>query len=495
MMAIGGYMALTFADGITTDAFYSELLESHPLDKVEQLRGHRGLGLRGETGGVFPRKRWLRDVSSALASLRSRVGFFQGSNAWVLSGRRTVSGLPILANDPHIDFGIPGTWYEAHLISARHEIYGHFIAGIPFPIIGHNRDKAWALTMAQIDDMDLYAETFHPQEPDLVMYRGRWVGVKKYREKIKVKGGQDVGVDIVVTPHGPLIDSTKHAVRDKHVSLKWSYYHPENDALGAFYKLARAGGVEEMKEALAYAAAPPMSVTWIDSGGHIAWKVLGKLPLRQGFHGGQILDGTSGRHEYARYLSAQENPGRDDPAEGLIVTANYHHPEYDGPLALGGYWHPSERFERIHRLLAKKDKWSLKELKEIQTDRHVPVFDRVVPILLQAMDGQEEALGTRGRRILRKIGDWRGGSGVESTASSIYHMWKYWVAREALWDELGERHYREFHKTSDSQHFFKRLIADEGSLWWDDVGTGEVRESRRDIIRRAFQKAVARLDE
>ena len=496
LMAIGGYMALTFADGITTDALYSELLGRYSPEQIDQLRvrheSDQSDRVGQKTGHTTPRPEWFRDVTQALASLQTQVGFFRGSNSWVLAKKRSKSGMPLLANDPHIAFASPGTWYEAHLSSPDYEIYGHFIAGIPFPILGHNRDKAWALTMAQVDDMDLYEETFHPQDPSLVMYRGKWVKVQKYNEKIRVKGEKDVDITVTVTPHGPLIDATKHAIKGKHVSLKWSYYHPENDGLTAFYKLAQAKTKEQMKEALSYAAAPPMNVSWIDKQGNISWKILGKLPLRQGFHGRQILDGSSGKHEYTRYLSARENPGIDNPKSGVIVTANYY-PEYDGKIPLDGYWQSSERFERISKLLATQEKWSLEELKRVQTDQHVGIFDFIVPIFLAAM--QNQPLGEREGKIINYLKAWRGESGVDSVASSIYHMWQSWIAREALFDNLGEKHYRVFHKTADSQHFFKTLITQEKNLWWDDSNTPDVIETRRDIIRRAFKKMVAKLSE
>ncbi len=499
IMAIGGYMALGFANGITTDALYSELLESYPQDMIDQLRirhtNDRNERIRQKTSYTPPRPQWYRDLTQTLASLQAQVGFFHGSNSWVLAGKRSKTGRPLLANDPHIAFSSPGTWYEAHLTSPHYEIYGHFITGIPFPIMGHNRDKAWALTMAKIDDMDLYVETFNPQNPEQVMYRGEWVEVQKYRENIKVRGGKDMDITVTVTPHGPLIDSTKHAVKGQHISLKWSYYHPDNNGLAAFYKLSRATTLEQMKEALAHATAPPMNVSWIDRRGNIAWKVLGKLPLRRGFHGGQILDGSSGKHEYDRYLSAAENPGLDNPESGVIVTANYY-PEYNGPFTLDGYWEPSERFERINRLLSAREKWSLEELKRVQTDQHVSLHQRFVPIFLQAMQGHSAApFNQRERQILGILKDWRGDSGKDSVASSIYHMWQYWTAREALFDNLGEKHYRTFHKSADSQHFFKTLITQENNIWWDDSNTPQVQESRTDIIRRAFKKAVERLTE
>ncbi len=495
LMGISGYMALSFAEGIIADPLFSDLLNQYPREAVDKLRirhlNDKNIVTEQKAVNYRLNKQWYRDILEAHDFLRDSLGLFHGSNSWVLAGHRSKSGFPLLANDPHVAFSSPGIWYEAHLKAPDYEIYGHFIPGVPFPGMGHNRESAWAVTMAQIDDMDLYLEKFNPQNDNEVMFKNKWVEVKKYEELIKVKGDDDVRTTVVVTPHGPLIDQTKYGVEGKNVALKWSYHHPENNIMTAFYKLSKAKTLAEMKEALSYGGSPLLNVSWADREGNIAWKVLGKIPVRRGFRGHQILEGWSGRHEYARYFTPEENPGLENPRSGLIVTANYY-PQYNGPLPIDGYWQPGERLERIHDFLAKQKRWSLEELKTLQTDRYVTTFYWMVPILLQGIDKPEGAIEEQALNQLRR---WRGNSDVGSVGSSIYHMWTHYLGKEALLDDLGEERYKAFNKIADFWNFFKTFITRKESPWWDDSGTPDTKETRQDVIRRSFKIAIKKLTE
>ncbi len=489
-MAISGYLALSFGEGIIADPLYTDLLNDLPKDLVDKMwireKNDKNIVTDQRTVNVRIKDQpWYGKFLEAQNYFRDVLGLFHGSNSWVLSGKRSASGFPLLANDPHVAFSNPSVWYEAHLKSPEHEIYGHYIPLIPFPAMGHDSFRGWAITMSEIDDMDLYEEKVN--ELGQVQFRGKWVPLIEEKEIIKVKGGKDLEMIVKRTPHGPLINGTKFEVEGKKIALKWSYHHPENDVATALYKLSHTKKLSDLDGALKHGATPGLNVSWVDAEGNIAWRVMGKIPIRRGFKGNQILEGWNGRHEYERYFDIKEHPGVINPKSGVIVTANYR-PEYNGPLPLEGYWQPGERFERIYDLLKVKEKWSLNEMKEIQNDQFVVTGSKMRDVLLKEVipHTQEE------RNIIALFKEWKGESHTDSFGSSLYHMWTHHLGKLAFHDELGETRYVAYNKVADFWNFFKTFIFDEDSILWDNKKT-KIKESRNDIVNESFRVAISRL--
>jgi penicillin amidase len=497
-MAISGYMALSFAEGIIADSLFSELYAEFPKEMVDQVlikhRGDKNLitekyahtdKIKNTVVAKPTREQWFKDLTSFLAEFEDNFGLFHGSNSWVLGPSRSKSGYPLLANDPHVAFSNPSVWYEAHIKYPGYEIYGHYLPLVPFPAMGHDMNRGWAVTMAEMDDLDLYQEKID-WDKKKVMYRNKWVPLKIEKEVIKVKGKEDVEIEVVTTPHGPLIDGTEYGKKDKHLAVKWSYYHPQNDVATAFYKMAHSKELSDMKEAIKLAATPGLNVSWVDRKGNIAWHVLSKIPLRpKGVTGETILEGWSGRHEYKRYLTIDENPHLYNPKSGLIVTTNYY-PEYKSKYPLSGYWQPSERFERISDLLEAKEKWDLEDLKAVQNDQYIVTADEHLSILLGSLKTGGTSQQQQAVEILKS---WDGKSSAKDVGPSIYYTWTKEIMKEAMKDELGEDRYKSLNSVADGWHFFKTFIKNASSKWWDDVKTSE-KETREDIIVRAFNNTL-----
>lgn len=491
-MAISGYLALSFGEGLIADPLYTDLINDFPKEVVDKMwireKNDKNIITKQKSVSLRLKEQpWYGKFLEAQNYFRDVLGLFHGSNSWVLSGKRSTSGFPILANDPHVAFSNPTVWYEAHLKSPEYEIYGHYVPLMAFPSMGHDRFRGWAVTMSEIDDMDLYEEKIN--ELGQVQYKGKWVPLVEEKEVIKVKGSRDLEMLVKRTPHGPLINGTKYEVTGKNVALKWSYHHPENDVATAFYKLSHSKKVEDLDDALKHGATPGLNVSWVDRSGNIAWRVMGKIPIRRDFLGNQILEGWSGRHEYERYFKISEHPGVINPKSGVIVTANYR-PEYNGKLPLEGYWQPGERFERIYDLLKTKDKWSLEEMKKIQNDQHVVTGVDMRDLLLKEL----VPITVEEKSIVENFKTWDGQSHKESFGSALYHMWTHHLGKLAVHDELGETRYIAFNKVADFWNFFKTFLYDEESVFWDDVKT-KTKETRKDLINKAFRVAISRLKE
>lgn len=488
-MAISGYMALSFAEGIIADSLFSELYADFPKDMIDEVlvkhRGDKNLITKNFVDANPVKQQWFKDLTSFLNEFEENFGLFHGSNSWVLGPNRSKSGYPLLANDPHVAFSNPSVWYEAHIKYPGYEIYGHYLPLVPFPAMGHDMNRGWAVTMAEMDDLDIYQEKID-WDKKKVMFKNKWVPLKIEKEIIKVKGSKDKIIEVVTTPHGPLIDGTEYGRKDKHLSVKWSYHHPENDVATAFYKLSYSKNVSDLKHALKHAATPGLNVSWVDREGNIAWHVLSKVPLRpEGVTGETILEGWSGKHEYLRYFTIDENPHSYNPKSGVIVTTNYR-PEFESRHKLYGYWQPSERFERISNLLAKKEKWSLEELKIIQNDHHVVTSLDHLSILLGNLKVEDSRKHNKVVEILKR---WTGESSAKDVGPSIYYTWTKEIMKKTMLDDLGPDRYKALNRVADGWHFFKTLLKNPNSKWWDIKET-KIKESREDIITSAFSSTI-----
>jgi penicillin amidase len=252
-VSMTGYLAYSFAAAFKTEpvmTFIRDKLgapylrafdtEWHPLGVVQPL---------ALTDGDWNSLNRVAEVSRQSMDLLG-VPLFQGSNAWAISGKRTASGKPLLAGDPHVGFSVPAVWYEAHLTAPGFDLYGHFQALNPFALLGHNTQFGWSLTMFENDDIDLVAEQGNPSNPNQIWYQDQWTDLKARTETIAVKDADSVQLRLRTSPRGPIItDAFKDNFGRTPVSLWWTYLQTENPLLDAFYELNRASTRDKARTA------------------------------------------------------------------------------------------------------------------------------------------------------------------------------------------------------------------------------------------------------
>ena len=492
MVGISGYLALTFAEGLLSDPAYTYLANKLPLNQVDELFSRRDLwvGKKQVTAKLDIGAEYFQAIDHALDGIRNTVGLFHGSNSWVLAGNRTESGFPILANDPHIAYSIPPTWYEAHIITPEWESYGHYMPLVPFPGLHHNRDHGWAITMSEVDDLNLYVEKINPDNPKEVMFQGKWVPLIENKEKIFVKGKGIQEVVILESPHGPLIDQTEFGLKDTYLALKWAFHLSDNNVVQTFYELSKAKNYQDFKQALSHAAAPGFNMSWADKEGNIGWHIMGRIPiLPRGVNTLGLLDGASGLQEYLGYLKSDLNPHLENPKSGIIVTANSV-PDYG--ITQGeflGYWQHPDRYNRIHELLASKEKWNLEDLKMVQTDEfvhhHAWRRDQLIKLV------QKKANDPRVKNLLDKFSTWDGSADKNSAGGALYFVWTHYLIRELISDEMGHELYSKLGKAADYMFFLDKILVNDKSLWWDDVTTTDHVETAAEISYRALELAIS----
>lgn len=237
-----------------SDNWDTEIIRARLIDRLGPSRAaHLEAGYLADNPVIVTEIDYASLGESAFER-RATAGAFSGdssaSNSWVVSGTRSTTGKPLLANDPHLLMRIPGIWYENHLVGADYDVIGASLPGVPAVIIGHNARIAWGLTAGLADVQDLYVERFHPDDPHLYQVNGEWRPAEVRHEEIRVRGRRrPVIEEVVVTRHGPVI--TKLApVETQPLALRWSGYEPDAGSTDAMLKLNRARAWEDVLRAL-----------------------------------------------------------------------------------------------------------------------------------------------------------------------------------------------------------------------------------------------------
>lgn len=520
-LTISAILPITFADGIRTDPLYT-LLE----ERFHQLGLHRDVQELFPGYSKEPPVTIMETIEEAEAYLKSKeaspqastsngsagealqaflepaqalsrlFGSSLGSNSWVLGPARTQSGKPILANDPHIAFTNPSIWYEAHLMYGDTEIYGYFLPLIPFALIAHNHHHGWGLTMFENDDVDLYRETFDPGNPNRVMYKGQWSGVKTTTETIKVRCGRDQTVVIRNTPHGPIITDLFRKLQKyegPEVALSWIWQHNQYTDIEALYDMNHAANLGQFGAALAKITSPGLNVSYADCEGNIAWWAAGLIPIRpKHVNPKHLLDGASGDDDILGYVPFDQNPHLINPPSGCIVTANNKSTVKPvGPIQdLEGYWQPSDRAGRIEQLLDAREKWNINDLRAVQIDDVAYNGAKMLAGVTEALRPIAERLNPLERQALDILGQWDGAHGKGSAGAAIFQVFCDELLKQALVDELGDDYLHAFFTSADHWNFIKYLIGNPASPYWDDCTTSAV-ETRTDIVLKALDGTIA----
>lgn len=421
-------------------------------------------------------------VSKILANLEQGFTLFEGSNGWIVSGKRSASGFPILANDPHISYSHPGVWFEAHIKAGDYETYGHFLSVLPFPVLSHNLERAWGLTMSLVDDMDLYREKLNPKYKSY-QFKDKQIAYRERLEVINIKGEKPVEILILSTQHGPIMDEVFTHPDDKSLALKWAFHSIDNDPLYALYKMGRAKNMQEFKAGVALGKAPGLNVLYADKS-NIAWWMFGEVAKKSSNLATDfILDGSSGHDEYIGVLSFEEKPHAENPASGIIISANSRPsgtPKL--PEELRGDWQPDDRYKTIESILSQKQNWSAEEFKEIQTLSLNMENKLILGELLKSLEFENLWQKERAKAYLEILKEWDFVSDVSAVAPSIYYSWCREITKILLKD-LSKEEFETYVKLPNNWNFFKRVVLNSNSIWWQKF-------DRRKVFADAFNNTI-----
>jgi penicillin amidase len=487
--SITGYMAFTFAPAIKTDPHLTHIYNQYGPKYLEPLtlnwpKDKMRIPVLQDSSKSETEPILKNSIGKVMDKIP--VGLFHGSNGIVLSAKRSTSGKPILVNDTHIKYSQPTTWFEAHLEYPGHSIYGNYIAGFPFPIIGHNNHHSWGMTMLQTDDMDFYIEEYNPNNPLQVRFDSTWETMDTLHHVIPVKKSDTIHLTVHKTRHGPLVnDVIKEVSRitAKPVSISWGYTHQLAKNPEATYRMAISGSMEEVRQAASMIHSPPISLMYADVEGNIAWWSMAKIAIRPDHVNTKIfLDGASGKDEIIEYLDFSRNPHMVNPPSGVIITANNQPAEFKGFLH-PGYFLPASRYERLHRMISEKELWNSEELGLLMLDHTNASYDTLCHLLLNQLQTSQYP------ELQDILNTWSGTHHINDLAPGIFYVWLNKIMYHSCADEFGDEFYAVWLKNHMIKRSYLKFIRYEDNPWWDNVHT-KYKESKQDIIEKSFLEAI-----
>jgi len=303
-----------------------------------------------------------------------------GSNAWAISGAHTASGKPLLSNDMHLEYSIPGIWFLVHLQAPGINVSGVSLPGTPGVIVGHNERIAWGLTNLHFDVQDLYVEKIDERTGQF-QFRGKVLQARSERELIPVKGARSVEVANWVTVHGPLWT----ADHQQRLSLRWAAAEPGSFQF-PFLEINRARNWQEFTAAVARFPGPGQNFVYADVDGNIGYHAAGRLPIRRNSVGDVPVDGASGDFEWDGFIPFDRLPSSFNPPDGFIVTANQNPFPADYPFPVNGNFASYYRSTQIRNLLAAKNGLRPSDTLAVQTDIYSAFSHYLARTLVEAYD-------------------------------------------------------------------------------------------------------------
>lgn len=408
----------------------------------------------------------------------------RGTNCWVLSGSKTKSGRPILANDPHLELFSPSIWYEIGLSCPEWNVTGVVFPGLPIPQIGTNGKIAWGAASFPSDVQDLYLEEINPDNKNQYKFNGEWRDYEITKSSVKLKEGKEIKFDILHSVNGPVVQgSSKY-----NLSLAWTGYEPADD-IYAFYKAAKSENVDQFREAFRSFRAIPQHFFAFDIDDNVIHIQPGRQPIRDGFNGDLPQDGGSSDFKWSGFISYDDMPYEKNPSCGFMNNSN-NFPPIDKGIDLGTTFPMPMRFERVRELLELRNDFTLDDMMKMQIDTVNPMARRILPLMLSQLDGVDLGDFESDANMLR---EWDYDESSESIAATIYNQWWTELPNHVFNDKIGlyALSYRDY------MNQFSLALIDifengESSVLWDWL---EIKneEHIKSLCKLSFEKAIKQL--
>ena len=489
-----GFMAFSFAMAHKTDPLLTDIKNKLGDKYLADL----GVDYRLNTTRIKITKNDeinYTEISKSIANLMDEqvVAPFVGSNSWVIGGEKTKSGKVIFANDPHIEFSQPGTWYEAHISCPENEIYGYYVAGTPFPLLGHNRNYAYGMTMFENDDTDFFMELNNPKNSNQYQTENGFADYKTRTKKIFVKDSTTVIINIKDSRHGPIINDLIADFTSKEpVSLSWIYTQQPIKILDAVYGLSHAKDILEFEKSVSKIAAPGLNIMYGDTKNNVAWFTTGKLyKMEKNVNPNFILNGWNGIDDKKTFFDFNENPKSINPKNDFVYSSN-NMPEAINGYDYPGYYLPEDRAKRIEFLLNKKSDWNINDVSKTITDNVSMNSFEIAKNFISYLD--KSLLTENQKKAISTLEKWSGSNDLSDVAPTIYNKWIYFYLKNTFEDELGETAFNQLLKTHLLKQFLGNQCKNEKSPWWDNISTKSKIENRQEIFNLSFNQAIASLE-
>jgi penicillin amidase len=423
----------------------------------------------------------------------------QGSNNWVVAGRRSVTGKPLLANDPHLAVACPSLWFQCHLSAPGIDVVGVALPVGGGVIIGHNDRIAWGFTNTEGDVQDLYLEHLS-EDGTRYQVNGSWEPVTVHREEIAVRGRQEPEVlEVRETRHGPILDSYLIGIAEPAVveggirqpyALRWvGLDHGVQPS--TVHRMDTARDWNEFRAALEGWACPGQNVVYADVDGNIGYQLTGLYPVRRRGDGTLPVPGWTDEHEWDGWIPFDQLPRVFNPDEGYVATANARPYDEGYPHNIGHEFLPPFRARRIVQLLTARERHSRESFAEMQRDTVSLPAAMIVPFLLEV-----EPYDDRQKEAISLLAEWDHDLSADSAAAALYQAWCVHLSRTVLLPLLGEELFTHFYgrrqwTTGFHYQVLPNLLAYPAARWFGTDGI----EARDRALRQALDTALDELTE
>ena len=444
-----------------------------------------------------------------------------GSNSWAISGEHTESGLPLLANDPHLSVQLPAIWYENGLHcypknrDCELDVVGFSFAGSPYIVIGHNSHIAWGFTNMGPDVQDLFVEKINPSNPNQYEVDGEWRDMDRITEIIEVAGSEPIVIEVRSTHHGPIVSDRSYPVNlnpeedqvsfadearielpdNFSVSLSWPALIPGNTFVG-IRDFNYAKNWEEFRDASRLFEVPAQNLLYADVDGNIAYQSPGKLPIRaEGLVGDLPIPGWLSENDWQGFVPFEELPYTINPSSGYIITANQSvHPEQPWP----NYYARGYRAEAIERVINQyiSEKISVDDMEAMQINNFDYSAAYILPYVFNNVYVDSN--------ILTAMKEWaisetkfemnKDSSGAAAWAVFYKNFAEQTFEELVVTDNLGNEISLQPGNSDSTSEIFRALLKDPNHILWDDINTLQ-KENLTDILERALLLADERIVE
>jgi penicillin amidase len=433
----GKLMSLQLAGNFRDELLRARLLQHIKPDELAVLYPAYPTDAPSFTG---ERNAWLNglDLDAIYAALPALVGPTYESNNWVLDGKHTVSGKPLLANDPHLGLSAPGTWYLARLRTPTLDVAGVTAPGDPYVVLGHNAHIAWGFTTTTGDVEDLFIEKIDPKDPTHYLTPTGSAPFVTREETIAVKGAAPVKFTVRETRHGPVISDlggkyAATAVAGTVLALQTTWLTPDDHSPEALRGIDYAANWAAFRDALKQFAAPEQNMVFADDAGEIGFIAPAHVPIRAKGDGYMPVPGWSGDYDWTGFIPFDDLPQGYDPPGGRFVTANQKIVPDGYKYFISRDWDIPNRAERINHLLDAKPKFGPDDFAAIQADTLSPMAQHLVP-LMTAIQPTDE----RDRNAIERLKGWNFHMDRTQVAPLIFVAWLRDLERALFAKKLGD---------------------------------------------------------
>jgi len=403
-----------------------------------------------------------------------------GSNSWAVSGKKTKSGFPILASDPHLNLSLPCIWIEMQLSAPGMNVYGVSIPGTPAIIIGFNENIAWGITNGADDVKDWYKLKI-TNDYKKYEFDGKWLDIKYRVERIKRRGTKDFYDTICSTVHGPIVYNKSFPGQDPDVvdnALRWELHSPSNE-FRSFIKLNKSKNYKDYKDAIKSYSCPTQNFTFACKDNTIAINHQGNMAIKLPGEGKFILDGTKNSYLHTKYIPSDSLPQLFNPECNYVLSANQRPTFPNYPYYYNGYYY-EVRATRIKKMLEQDNGFDIPKMKNIQLDNTNGFAIEAMPLLLKNIDTNK--LNRNQKVMLTFISSWRGTYNLDDKNARLYELW--WKnIRSYTWDEF--KSYPFYLRPPNDYILLDLIQKDPSNNYFDRQETSE-KENARNIITEAF---------